>query len=51
MKGAVCTRWATIAGFRNIPAPMMPPMTTIVVSNKLSRRMYWVIAGVATVIS
>ena len=46
----VCSGCATIAGFRNIPAPMMPPMTTIVVSNTPSRRMYCVVAGVATVI-
>jgi hypothetical protein len=40
----VPTRWATIAGFKKMPAPMMPPTTTMAVSNSVSRGTYEILS-------
>src|SRR2546430_814418 len=42
MNVVVCARCATTAGLRKMPAPMMPLITTMTVSNSVSRRTYWV---------
>jgi hypothetical protein len=38
VNSVVTTRWATSAGFRKMPAPMIPPMTIMTPEKRPMRR-------------